>query len=138
MLEIGKQDLELIAAVEEVIRRCYEFERHHVGAVLRTSDGTVFTAVHVEAYVGRKTVCAEAMVIGKVISEGYKKFETIVAVRHPDPDAADRTIRVVSPCGMCRELIGDYGPNMKVIVPTANGVTKYSIEELLPLKYIRT
>ena len=41
--------------------------------------------MHVEANVGRITVCGEAMAIGKSISEGDHEFDTIVAVAHPHP-----------------------------------------------------
>ncbi|MNN80282.1 Blasticidin-S deaminase [compost metagenome] len=77
------------------------------------------------------------MVIGKAISEGYKDFDTIVAVRHPDPDNEDREIRVVSPCGMCRELISDYAGDCKVIVPVEEGLSKVNVAGLLPLRYSR-
>ncbi|MNE57797.1 Blasticidin-S deaminase [compost metagenome] len=77
------------------------------------------------------------MVIGKAISEGYKEFDTIVAVRHPDPDSEDREIRVVSPCGMCRELIADYARDCKVILPGEEGLAKADILDLLPLRYSR-
>jgi cytidine deaminase len=48
---------------------------------------------------------------------GDDGIETIVAVRHPPPDEKDQSIRVVSPCGACRELIFDYDPKARVIVP---------------------
>lgn len=134
---ITMEDQTLIAAAEDIITRRYEWERHHVGAALRTKTGEIFTAVHVEASMGRITVCAEAMVIGKAISEGYKEFDTIVAVRHPDPDREEREIKVVSPCGMCRELIADYGKDCKVIVTEDGRLAKYDITELLPLRYAR-
>lgn len=63
------EDQTLITAAEDIITRRYEWGRHHVGAALRTKTGEIFTAVHVEASMGRITVCAEAMVIGK----GYPK-----------------------------------------------------------------
>jgi hypothetical protein len=44
---------------------------------------------------------------------------------------------VVSPCGICRELITDYGPQAWVIVPGAHGAEKVLIAELLPNKYTR-
>lgn len=135
--QLTPQDEELIRSAQEIITKCYEFERHHVGAALRTKTGEIFTAVHVEANVGRITVCAEAMVIGKAISEGYKDFDTIVAVRHPDPDAENREIKVVSPCGMCRELLSDYGNELRVILADAYGEFACNIDELLPLKYKR-
>lgn len=83
------------------------------------------------------TVCAEAMTLGKAISEGKTEFEAIAAVRHPGPEEEDRTIRVVSPCGMCRELLSDYCPGIKVIIPIGDDLVKCAVEELLPLKYSR-
>lgn len=130
-------DRQLIEAAQHTIQKLYAFERHHVGAALRTKTGEVFTAVHLEANVGRVAVCAEAMVIGKAISEGFSEFDTIVAVRHPDPDNAERDIRVVSPCGMCRELLGDYSPEINVILPDDGNLNKYSVGDLLPYKYKR-
>ncbi|AIQ19829.1 MULTISPECIES: cytidine deaminase [Paenibacillus] len=135
--EISIEDQTLIASAVEIIKKRYEWERHHVSAALRTKTGEIFTAVHLEASLSRVTVCAEAMVIGKAISEGYKEFDTIVAVRHPDPDSEDREIKVVSPCGMCRELIADYGKDCKVILIEDDNLTKVDIIDLLPLRYAR-
>jgi cytidine deaminase len=45
---------------------------------------------------------------------------------------------VVSPCGICRELIHDYDANARVIVPDGGREPKVvSIGELLPNKYRR-
>jgi cytidine deaminase len=52
---------------------------------------------------------------------GETGIDTIVAVRHPKPNEADRDVAVVSPCGSCRELIWDYDRNARVIVPGATG-----------------
>jgi cytidine deaminase len=60
-----------------------------------------------------------------------------VAVRHPDPEENDQRIAVVSPCGACRELIFDYDPNARVIVPSADSAAVVPIAELLPNKYRR-
>jgi cytidine deaminase len=83
-------------------------------------------------------VCAEAVALGRAVTEvGETGIETIVAVRHPEPQEADRAIAVVSPCGSCRELIWDYDRNARVIVPTANGPAVATISDLLPNKYSR-
>lgn len=75
--------------------------------------------------------------IGKTISDGEKGFDTIVAIKHPYSDDEDRDLKVVSPCGMCRELISDYTKDCFVIL-TVNGETvKVKIGELLPYKYTR-
>lgn len=81
------------------------------------------------------TVCAEAMAIGKAISEGEHDFHTIVAVAHPHPHEKEEHCWVVAPCGMCRELISDYSQNAKVILPYRSEVVKCAVMELLPEKY---
>lgn len=78
----------------------YEDDKHHVAAALRTNSDDIVSAVHIEAYIGRMTVCAEAVAVGSAVSSSHKVFHSIVAVRHPYSDEVDRTIRVVSPCGM--------------------------------------
>ena len=129
MAELTGADRDLIEAAREIIRRRYKPDWHRVGAALRTRSGRTFAAVHVEAYVSRLGVCAEAIAIGMAASAGDTEIEAIVAVRH--------TGQVVSPCGMCRELISDYAPNAQVIVPGPNGHQIVPIEMLLPNKYRR-
>ncbi len=91
--------------------------------------------MHVEANVGRITVCGEAMAIGKSISEGDHEFDTIVAVAHPHPHEDIEKCWVVAPCGMCRELISDYGKNTNVILSYNDELVKCNVMELLPEKY---
>lgn len=135
--EINEKDKELIFEAKKIIENLYETDKHHIGCAIRTKTGKIITAVHVEAYIGRITVCAEAIALGKAISQGEKEFDTIVAVRHPYEDEVNREIRVVTPCGMCRELISDYCPEIDVIIPYKNDTVKCKISELIPLKYSR-
>src|SRR5947208_1098322 len=101
-----------------------------VGAAFRTRDGRIYTGVNLDAYLGRMAVCAEAVALGRAITEnGETGIDTIVAVRHPEPSEPDQTITVVSPCGSCRELIWDYDRNARVIVPTGNGPALAAIAE---------
>jgi cytidine deaminase len=136
-LPLTEADAQLIAEAQSVIARLYRPGKHHVGAALRTRSGKVFTAVHLEANVGRVAVCAEAIVLGKAISEGERDFATIVAVRRARPDEPEREIAVVSPCGICRELISDYGPDTQVIFVEGGAVKKCAVLDLLPGKYTR-
>ena len=54
------------------------------------------------------------------------------------PGEMPLAIAVVSPCGICRELIHDYDANARVIVPDNGRAPKVvSIGELLPNKYKR-
>jgi cytidine deaminase len=135
---LRKDDEALIAIASDLIRRHYRDNRQNIGAALRTREGRIFTGVNLDTHLRRMAICAEAVVLGRAISEvGDTGIETIVAVRHPDPLAEDRSIAVVSPCGSCRELIWDYDANARVIVPNSTGPVVAAIGELLPNKYSR-
>jgi len=137
-MKLSDRDNELIAAASEAISKRYRNDWQEVGAALRTRGGRVVTGVNVDAYLGRMAVCAEAIAIGRSITEaGDNGIESIVAVRHPRPHEADQSIKVVSPCGSCRELIHDYDPKAQVIVPNGPTPSVVSIGELLPNKYSR-
>jgi cytidine deaminase len=134
---LSEVDKKLIAAATEVISQRYRNDWQEVGAAMLTRDGRIVTGVNIDAYIGRIAVCAEAIAIGRAITEtGDHGIDTIVAVRHPKPGEPGN-IAVVSPCGICRELIHDYDAKAKVIVPDGRGPKVVSIGELLPNKYRR-
>ncbi|MFC3746028.1 cytidine deaminase [Paenibacillus sp. GCM10012306] len=136
-MTVDQEDLQLIDVAKNTIKALYVDGKHHVGAAVRTKTGKIYSAVHLEASIGRVSVCAEAIALGKAISEGESEFDTIVAVRHPDPTQENQQIEVVSPCGICRELISDYGEGTNVILSDKEGYIKTVINDLLPNKYTR-
>ncbi len=99
----------------------------------------MFTGIHLEANVGRIAVCAEAVALGRAATEaGDTEIETIVAVYHPPLEAADQMPSVVTPCGMCREMIADYSPAARVIVSGGDGdLVTILIADLIPQKFTR-
>lgn len=117
-------DRELIFAARAVIKARFRQGWHHIGAALRTRSGKVFSAVHLEANVGRVAVCAEAVALGMAAAAGDTEIDTCVAVNELG--------EIVSPCGMCRELLSDYSPVCRVILSEARVV---SVAALLPDKY---
>ena len=136
--KLKAEDQDLIDAATAAIKSRYRNDWQEVGAALRTRDGRVYTGVNLDAYVGRGAVCAEAIAIGRALTErGDQGIETIVAVRHPKPGEPGE-IAVVSPCGACRELIHDYDAKARVIVPDGKkGAEAAHIGDLLPNKYRR-
>jgi cytidine deaminase len=137
-VKLLKGDQVLIEAASAAIKQRYRNDWQEVGAALRTRTGKVFAGVNLDAYLGRMAVCAEAVALGRAFVElGDEGIETIVAVRHPPPDEKDQKIRVVSPCGACRELIFDYDPKARVIVPNGKAPGVVVIADLLPNKYRR-
>src|SRR5271169_6354718 len=135
---LSDRDRELIAAATHAITRRYRNDWQEVGAALRTRDGRIYTGVNLDAYLGRMAVCAEAVALGRaVVDIGDAGIDMIVAVRHPPPADKDQKIAVVSPCGACRELIFDYDPRARVIVPNGKSPVVVPIGKLLPNKYTR-
>ena len=136
--KLSKADRELIAAARATIERRYRDDWQEVGAALRARSGKIFTGVNLDAYLGRMAVCAEAVALGRAIVDlGDAGIDMIVAVRHPSPAENDQSVAVVSPCGACRELIFDYDPKARVIVPDGKSPKVVPIGELLPNKYTR-
>jgi len=135
---LTKADQELIEAAGKAITARYRNDWQEVGAAMRTRDGRIVTGVNLDAYLGRMAVCAEAVAIGRAITDmGETGIDTIVAVRHPKPTEPNQDVAVVSPCGSCRELIWDYDRNARVIVPGEKGPAVATIDDLLPNKYRR-
>jgi len=135
---LSVRDRELVDAACEAIRRRYRNDWQEVGAALRSRSGQIVTGVNLDAYVGRMGVCAEGVAIGKLVTDlGEIGIDTIVAVRHPRPHEPDQSIRIVSPCGICRELISDYDPEARVIIMGEDGPMVVPVRDLLPNKYSR-
>ncbi|MBE9478678.1 MAG: cytidine deaminase [Chloroflexi bacterium] len=122
-------DEEIINVAQELIAARFKKGHHHIAAALRTTSGRIYSGVHLEAYVGRIAVCAEAIAIGTAATAGDTFIETIVAVNELG--------EIVSPCGMCRELISDYSPEACVVVLRSGQPANVPVMELLPDKYSR-
>ena len=97
-----------------------------VGAALLASDGRVFTGVNVENASYGLTTCAERTAVTKAISEGARDF-IAVAVVGPEDDVA------CPPCGACRQILHELGPDMVVVMAEEGGRTReMNLRELLP------
>ena len=129
------EDEALIQAAKDIITKRYRKRWHHIGCAMRTKSGKIYTSIHVDTYVSSLALCAEQVAIGMAATAGDADIDTIVAVRHPSPNEADQDIKLVSPCGRCREMICDYGPKANVILMHGDAIIKVPVEELIPEKY---
>jgi len=120
-----------------VLARHYKPCWHTVAAAIRGRDGRIWTGLHLGATVGRLSICAEAVALGRALLEGDGTVAAIVAVRHPKPDETDRAMAVVSPCGACREMFQDHCPDALVILPGPAGLITRPVSALLPMPYRR-
>jgi cytidine deaminase len=103
------------------------YSRFQVGAALLAADGRVFTGCNVENASYGLANCAERVAIGKAVSEGAREF-TAIAVIGPED------VQPCAPCGACRQVLYEFGPDLPVIFPSAGG-EGYQVQtmgELLP------
>ena len=138
---LGDADFELINSAREAVLRGQLYpERHRIGAALLTESGETFVGVSLLAeYVKSADVCAEQVALGQWATAACTSpVVTVAVMRKPRPSEADQHIKVVSSCGTCRELLSDYFPEARLIVPAEEGLRKYTLEDLLPSKYRST
>jgi cytidine deaminase len=83
------------------------YSRFPVGAAVLTETGDIYTGCNVENVSYGLTVCAERTAIFKAISEGHKEIQVVV-VYTP-------TGRATPPCGACRQVINEFGPNARIV-----------------------
>jgi cytidine deaminase len=128
--ELTDKDRALIEEARRTGDRLYLRDIQEVAAALRTKSGQVFSGIHIEANVGFADICGEVAAICTMVSNGHRDLDTIVA------GACDGQghIRLMSPCGRCREVISDLNPEAWVIVGTTEAPYKVRISELLPIK----
>jgi len=131
---LEEADHALIEAARDVLRLHYRPFWHMVSAALRGRDGRIWTGIHLGATVGRLSICAEAVALGRAILEGDGTVAAAVAIRHPKAEEDDQTLAVVAPCGACREMLLDHDPHAWIILP---GEMKLPVRSLLPLPYRR-
>jgi cytidine deaminase len=130
-------DRELIQAAIDLIDARYVENRHHISAAVRGKSGKIYTGLHLDTYVGRASVCAEAVAVGQAMAAGETGIDAIVSVRHPRPREQHREPQLVSPCGICREMLNDFAPGAVVLLSGPEGTERRPVESLLPDKYRR-
>jgi cytidine deaminase len=115
----------LLDLANEARRRAYApYSNYPVGAALRTKSGRLFTGCNVENAAYPHGMCAERVAIFKAISEGEREFD-VLAVVTPNGGA---------PCGGCRQVMAEFGLEMRVLIGDGEGnlLREVSVADLLP------
>ncbi len=117
----------LLAAARSARRSAYApYSKFQVGAALLTTSGALFTGCNVENSSYGLTNCAErSAIFSAVAGVGPQMKIQAIAV-------ASREGTPCSPCGACRQVIYEFGPNSTVIFLSQTGWQELPIEKLLP------
>jgi cytidine deaminase len=101
-----------------------------VGAAVLTEAGAVFTGCNVENASYGLTNCAERTAIfAAVAAEGAGMRIRALAVW-------SRPERPCSPCGACRQVILEFGPDATVVFPGPRGARAMRAADLLPAGFV--
>ena len=119
-------DKELIEAATAVRENAYApFSEFRVGSALVTDDGQIIVGSNVESASYGLTVCAERVAVWNAISQGKRKIVKIAVVA----DTEDLT----PPCGVCRQIIWEFGGDIPVVLANLKGKTEtVQMKDLLP------
>ena len=117
---------ELKAAATAMLEKAYcPYSHFAVGAALECSDGTVFTGCNVENAAYSPGICAERTAVVKAVSEGHRDFRRIVI--------AGRSKDFCTPCGVCRQVLREFAPEIEIICLNAAGEEQvFTLPDLLP------
>lgn len=123
---------ELKAAAIAMLDRAYvPYSRFPVGAALECADGSVYTGCNVENAVYPAGICAERNAIFHAVAEGHTDFVRIAI--------AGRSEDYCYPCGICRQVMREFAPEMEVICLNKDGEElALPLRELLPHGFDRT
>lgn len=129
--DLTPQDLELIDFARQIVDANTDGEGgvHTMGAAVRGVDGTMYGGINVYHFTGGP--CAELVALGHARASGARELSTIVAVGNLGRGP-------VGPCGRDRQVLFDYQPSIRVILPTAEGVKSVRIKDLMPLAAVWT
>ncbi len=103
------------------------YSKVRVSAALLCDDGEVIKGVNVENASYGGTICAERSAIVSAISKGKTKFKAIAI--------SSNLGEIISPCGICRQFIHEFGRDIDVILGDKETFNVYKISELLPLGF---
>jgi cytidine deaminase len=107
-----------------------------VGAALLAKSGKIYLGCNIENAAYGPSNCAERTAFFKAVSEGERTFDAIGIVGGKGEERGDQ---MCSPCGVCRQVMMEFAPQMEVIcINKAGDAKKFALKELLPYGFDQT
>ena len=120
----------LVTAARAAQARAYApYSNFRVGAALETESGDVYVGCNVENASYGLTICAERAAVCAALAGGAQRFRRAVVVSDADPPAA--------PCGACRQVLAEFGAELRVDAVGPRRTASWTIAELLPAAFGR-
>jgi|ERR1700675_4956370 cytidine deaminase len=117
----------LLRVARAAMKKAYApYSKFRVGAALLTTTGKIFSGCNVENASYGMTNCAERTAIFSAVAEMGPKLEVSAIAVVNDQGVP------CSPCGACRQVIYEFGPDATVFFQDAKGQQEAHITKLLP------
>jgi cytidine deaminase len=102
------------------------YSSFRVGAAVLGGSGRIHAGANVENASYGLSMCAERSAIFRAIAEGERRIEAL-CLYTPTPVPS-------TPCGACRQVIHEFGPDALIVCCTDDEGTerRYTLRELLP------
>lgn len=114
-------------AAAQVMKNAHApYSNFHVGSAILLTNGEIFTGCNVENASYGMTNCAERTAIFSAVAKLGPQIEIEAVAVTNDHGVA------CSPCGACRQVIYEFGPDAIIYFQSANGPKQAHITELLP------
>ncbi len=126
MTSILKAKQKLLRLARTALKNAYApYSDFQVGAAILLKDGRTFTGCNVENASYGLTICAERNAIFAAVAASKKK-PVIIAVA-----VVNRRGVPCSPCGACRQVIAEFGPDAVVWYQGKTEIVGRTMRELL-------
>ena len=120
----------LVHAARAAQARAYApYSNFRVGAALESEGGEIYVGCNVENASYGLTICAERAAVCAAVAAGAQRFRRAVVVTDADPPAA--------PCGACRQVLSEFGGDLRVDAVGRQATVSWTIAELLPSAFGR-
>jgi len=117
----------LLRSAKTVMKNAHApYSKFRVGAAVLLSNGKIFSGCNVENASYGMTNCAERTAIFSAVAQLGPKFE-IRAVSVVNDQGVP-----CSPCGACRQVIYEFGPDAIIFFQGSKGPKQAHITKLLP------
>jgi cytidine deaminase len=118
---------QLETAATKVMRNAHApYSNFRVGAAILLTNGKIYSGCNVENASYGMTNCAERTAIFSAVAELGPKIEILAVAVTNDKGVP------CSPCGACRQVIYEFGPDATIFFQSARGPKQAHITELLP------
>jgi cytidine deaminase len=117
----------LVQSAKKVMKNAHApYSKFRVGAAILLANGKIFVGCNVENASYGMTNCAERTAIFSAVAQLGPKIEIRAVFVVNDQGAP------CSPCGACRQVIYEFGPDATIFFQGAKGPKQAHITELLP------